>query len=1146
MKKRILGLLFAFIFCVTAFGNTAVFAKAKAKVTKMYYEYKDGGQDVGYHDSDTDKAVVEGGTKAAGSIGVCLRDTEWVAYDFEGMKEGRYVVYLKYSSRTVPAVAVAVNGETVIKPVTLENLGDYYAPKEVALGTVDFKNGTNEIRLISGSANAFYYLSLTVEREEDVLEREKYQAQRRPYFMAYAPCMIQAENYDVGVNGTDYFDIDNSNTGKEYRKNEPVDIYKTADGRGFQVKMMGEEYLKYTFCVTKKGNYDLFIRALDVSGSSKIRIFVDNFEVVKTLDGIYGFMGEAKAGTYQLDEGTHLLTVKCMEGEIEFDYLRLAYSKLDGMRLSEANALRGWLDAQILEDEEEVEKVNPVMKEIYVSANGNDSKTGEKNAPFKTLKKAQEYIRTINKNMTGDIIVNLDGEFRIDETLKFTPEDSGSNGFNVIWDGNNKKSVIHGGEKVEGWTKVEGTPLYKAKVDAPDGFKQFYVDDNRALRARSQYLYYHLETYDDPSYSGSFMPSLDGFVVDPAQFGGKFSKPSELYFVYTYTWRIMTMPVESIKEREDGMWIVRFRQPYLDMTKQDEAFVPSPILQTPFYVENAFEFLDEEGEWYFDKETSELYYYPRSFEDMQTADCYIPKTEGLISIDGNGENDRVKNIVISGIDFKYGAWERFEGKGFSTVQGEQYIDPDREDNDMGTLGTYPLGLIPAQVSITYGEKIQIKNNYIRHHGSVGVAVNKQSIDCDVTGNIFDDLSSAAVTIGDWTIQSLGVNTPVTNYCRRIKVNNNLIRRVSVEYFTNGITLYYANQSQISHNDFLDTPYTAISCGWGWGLHMQNNTNNKISYNRIENVLYRTGDGAHIYTLDSQKGTIIERNHLIKSPAYTGGFYLDNGSSNLTYRYNVVEDTPKWLSGNWWNVKDNAAYSNYSETPIRCNKMDQNSFSEATIVKDGNWPEEAREIMADAGLAESYKHLYAEYENSGEHVNDQLKFLKWYTKPGVHIEPATLVEGGEGVAYHDTLSNGEGYNVKGVPSVTSVGMGINLHYIMTTIEGEWTKHPFSIDEAGEYDVVLQLSTPDDNTKVNVWIDDVLVADNVSVANSGSYTVFVDNTVGSLYLGKGDHVIKVEHAKNNFGFYLMRMVPKGVTELERNDGFNKAITDAIGGK
>ena len=195
------------------------------------------------------------------------------------------------------------------------------------------------------------------------------------------------------------------------------------------------------------------------------------------------------------------------------------------------------------------------------------------------------------------------------------------------------------------------------------------------------------------------------------------------------------------------------------------------------------------------------------------------------------------------------------------------------------------------------------------------------------------------------------------------------------------------------------------------------------------------------------------------------------------------------------------------------------------------------------LSDEYKHLYDEYAAQKNLVNDQLKFLKWYQKPGIHVEPGKLVEGGEGEAYHDTLSNDSGYNVYGKPSVTSVGMGIDLHYLMTTIEGEWTKHPFTIEESGEYDIILQLSTVGDDTAVSAWIDDVLVADSAPVKNTNDYMVFEDNKVATVKLEPGEHVIKVEHTKNNFGFYLIRIVPKGVEVLERNDGFNKAIIDAI---
>lgn len=49
---------------------------------------------------------------------------------------------------------------------------------------------------------------------------------------------------------------------------------------------------------------------------------------------------------------------------------------------------------------------NPVMATYYVSPNGSDNNDGtSQSAPFKTLEKARDTVRTINGDMTGDIVV---------------------------------------------------------------------------------------------------------------------------------------------------------------------------------------------------------------------------------------------------------------------------------------------------------------------------------------------------------------------------------------------------------------------------------------------------------------------------------------------------------------------------------------------------------------------------------------------------------------------------------------------------------------------------------------------------------------------------------------------------------------------
>ena len=72
--------------------------------------------------------------------------------------------------------------------------------------------------------------------------------------------------------------------------------------------------------------------------------------------------------------------------------------------------------------------------DLYVDQNAADGGDGSKVAPFNTFEAARDYVRTINKDMTKNIAVNIkEGFYEMDKTFKLTDEDSGSNGYYVIW-----------------------------------------------------------------------------------------------------------------------------------------------------------------------------------------------------------------------------------------------------------------------------------------------------------------------------------------------------------------------------------------------------------------------------------------------------------------------------------------------------------------------------------------------------------------------------------------------------------------------------------------------------------------------------------------------------------------------------------------
>jgi len=789
----------------------------------------------------------------------------------------------------------------------------------------------------------------------------------------------------------------------------------------------------------------------------------------------------------------------------------------------------------------------------FVSASAKVNGNGSENSPFNTIEAAKEYVKTINKNMTGDIYVHLSGDFEIDDTLEFTAEDSGTNRFSVIYQGDGETS-ISGGKKISGFTEVSGTPLYKAPVEN-NNFRQLYVNGNRAQRARSKWLYFAKSAYDDPNvdYRSVYVKdgteykiNPDGVILDGADFPDGFSKPQYMEMVWMPSWRNVRMPIESITENVDGDLIVTYPQPYFNSIFTKSAGVEIGFGKNHvFYLENAPEFLDEPGEWYCNKDTNELFYYPLDGEDMASAEIYIPYTEKLLSLSGTDE-ERIENITFSGIEFKYGAWNRTTQYGFSTIQAEQLIVPEKI-----TEGAYLTEMMPAQISVDYGRKINFIDNKFLHMGSVALSLDNKTEKSKIEGNLFDDTSAAAITVSSCNVSKIAQSDEM---CRKIDIENNLIRRPSVEYMDPAITVYYVNNTNVVHNDISDCPYTGISFGWGWSNYVQNCSNNRIANNKIENVLYKLRDGAHIYTLSKNDNTLIENNYLIKSGHWKGGIYFDAGSENYTVRNNVIEDCLKWLKATTESVINNTATNNYADSGYGVTVTDtldvlhQNDIQLAIKKDNGAWSGGANAIIAGAGLEEEYSHLLTEYEANTNYRNVEIARMPFITLPGIIVAAGDLIPGGEGVAWYD-LSDTTNPEKQGV-GIYDTTNGTGFDTIGNTKQGEWTKHSVTVSEGGTYRLYLNAAATSEDAKVNVWVNGEKIPYSGSpwtreITYTGDYSIFQDNDLGTVTLTEGENIIKVEHAVGNFMFHSLRFVKDDAPEFSRNDGFIAEYIQAING-
>lgn len=1134
-----------------------------------------------------DGSQVTAMTTGAGAA--ILHSGDWVEYDISGISSGTYDFKIKSSERLKPVVEVSIDAKTYFGGVAL-NIGGGYGDSfetDTDLGRIYINSGAKKLR-IKNTLNATYLKSFTLTKISDMMMDEK------TYELGMANVLSKTEgegyhdedgkefsDYEFSESGAtrlhkgDYvcFDVSKVPSGyyvayamvkdsgmlkayvdenvfaenkevkneSEYRDFEKVrlsGVYIDSDTESIKIQNTSENDLSVllkeicleTAMVTKSLSY-----TSDEEGENKISSICE-------ADAVYlsGVIERYK----DENEEVVITTALYCDGALK-EVIKA--TKMQGETVSEKILTKGcdqiktfvW-DENLMPLSENLALYEGIEIHVYVSAqSGSDENgNGTEKSPYKTIECAKEKVRMLSQNMKGDIVVHLSGEFIIDEPVLFTSEDSGKNGFDIIYDGNGS-AKIYGGRKVTGWQKVSGTEIYTAKIEGVENFRQFYINENRGERAKSKYLYWASDIYND-GIDNYVNNTIDGFILSADDFGGEFSRPADLEFVWTPSWKNIKMPVENITKNENGDLVVKFKQPYFDSSLlNDGDGMPKPSKDTPFYIENAVEFLDEPGEWYYNKDTKMLYYYPTENENMETAECFIPISDKLISISGS-ENKKAENITFKNITFSYGAWEEPTEKGFITHQAESLICADSSNLNPTS---YDSKIMPAQIEVEMADNINFCENEFSHLGSVAVKFSNKTTNSKIEGNIFDDISATAVVLGD---DNLVKNTPKEDMCSNLKVSNNLIRRTSVEYGTPIITAYYLRESSIRDNDIKDAPYTGISLGWGWGNNVDNSAYNDVSGNRIENVMAKLHDGGHIYTLGKQTGTVISKNYLIKSEDYHGGVYLDNSSAEITVRDNVFKDCPKWVRMLYYNVKDNVGRNNYSNTIGSID--DKNDFEEATTTQNDIWCDEALDIMNSAGLKGEYSSLLTVYEEkSDDYRNEALKWLKYDDSPGLSVPAGSYMEGGLGVAYNDISTVPGGLSAPYEPGLVAVGSGVNHKYITMTGQGEWTKYKVDIKKTAEYEFFLTFVSLG-YQYVNIYIDDVLVVNKKLLEKSADDYNDVMHTLkeqklATINLTEGEHTVKIEHAVSNFVPYKFRIAETGAVYSGRNDGFCEDILNAI---
>ena len=541
----------------------------------------------------------------------------------------------------------------------------------------------------------------------------------------------------------------------------------------------------------------------------------------------------------------------------------------------------------------------PAPNTFYVSPSGNDNNPGTLGQPFRTLEKARDAVRAINDNMTRDITVYLrGGTYTLPRTFALTQEDSGTNGHNIIYRNHSSENpVISGGTRLTGWVR-EGNK-WKVNVGTAVDTRQLYVNGTRATRARST-----------GGLSGAVETAVGYTTTNQAM--QNWGNKQDIEMVQNMAWKQFRCGVERIAGSSITMqqpcW--RNAQLHYDIDAGWDL-----TMGVPSWIENAYELLDQPGEWYLNRSTGWLYYIPRAGQNMTSAVAIIPTLETLIS--GVGSlNQPIQNIQFQGITFAYAGWTRPNDQdGFAEIQANLHLTgANAKIYDTPYWGA-TWSRMPGNISFRTAKNIRFENDAFVHLGGVGLDIGYGSQNNIIIGNRFTDISGTAITLGE-------VNNAKTNDARQLvknnQITNNYIHNVAAEYQGGvGIWLGYTQNSLVAHNELTNLPYTAISIGWGWGnADPTVARENRITDNSIHDVMLTLDDGGGIYSLSSQPGNVYASN-AIWNVVKGSGLYLDQKSRYITLENNISVNNMVGVAttggnhiirNNWW-VNNTGQYAN---------------------------------------------------------------------------------------------------------------------------------------------------------------------------------------------------------------------------------------------
>ncbi|WP_193726733.1 Ig-like domain-containing protein [Paenibacillus guangzhouensis] len=567
---------------------------------------------------------------------------------------------------------------------------------------------------------------------------------------------------------------------------------------------------------------------------------------------------------------------------------------------------------------EEVHSLNRIQAQFFVSPNGNDKNDGSYDKPFATVQAARDAVRAINKNMTGDIYVFIaKGKYYLDQTITFNEQDSGTNGYHIIYRNLDDlaSAEMIGGKVVDTpWQIVERTgadadlpaaaagKVYKTHVGTDVIFDTLYVNDRRATLARTQ----NLNRYKDfPAALTPYMRSAGGGIGDLIYRAGDLDQESINGLVNAeqrgdldasvymwdggyWDWMTDTIPVSSINTATRQLV-------YKKVPGKPEMYRPKYNTGTDarYFVQGNLGFLDVPGEYYFNKTTGDLYYYPEG--DMNDKEFIIPTVKEVIRVEGSDRTHMVSNIEFSGLQLKdtnTTDWYAYGWNWGDAGAGLGFYPPEAKGSTQPSYAeqTERIEFQYGVVTLTNTKNVTISKTHIKNSGMFGIELYLANENATIKDNLIEYTGHGGINV-DGGYPGVAGDKNGDGYSRNNTITNTIVHDIGeLIGQASGITIQQSSYNTVSHVEVYNSPRRGLFLTAGYSRNPNaafpdgdKNFNimtdmythhNKIEYVYLHDAQQDGGDDGAFFACYLYKGANYK-------PNYLNQVIIDNTGANPT-------------------------------------------------------------------------------------------------------------------------------------------------------------------------------------------------------------------------------------------------------------------------